>query len=76
MVYNHNDYAVNLHYNSKLCFEGDAKSWNTQKLTDIPKSKNIDANGHTDVIIFTNVFAGTAVVSYTHGANRIYNVCI
>lgn len=71
-VYNHNDYDVDLKYNKKLCFEGDAKQWKGLKdvNNDETEKKVIPAEGYTDIIVNGNGFAGTAVVSYVKGDNR------
>lgn len=57
-------------YNSKMCFEGDAKSWSG--LSDVTSTPEI-SNGSTlddPIRISENGFAGTIALSYTSGNYR------
>lgn len=76
-IYNPTSSGKTVYYNSKMCFENDAKNWSG--LSDV-KSVYIPANTYVTVYISTNVFAtcittsyinsnGVRVISYANGLN-------
>ncbi len=66
-VRNSNPFSITLEYNTKMCYEGDAKEW--KGLKDI-KSEQIDSHSSTEVTISQNFFATTIVFSYVKENTR------
>lgn len=66
-VVNPKNYALEVIYNSKMCFEGDAKNW--KSLTDI-KTIIIPANDSQIINIQENTMADYIAISFISGGTR------
>lgn len=66
-VYNPNTFGITLEYNSKMCYQDDAKNWN--KLNDI-KSIYISSFNTKTVSIEENWFATTIALSFVNDNKR------
>ena len=73
-VYNYTGNSVDMYYNSKLAFEGDAKNWSGLKDVNATSIK-IYNNSYVDIYVSTNVFATTAAISHTIGNRRYITYC-
>ncbi len=69
-VRNNSASTLNFYYNSKLCFENDAKNWND--LANVSTISNLAGNSTTEtpIKIVENGLAGTMVISYLAGTTR------
>ncbi len=66
-VWNYNSGAMDIVYNTKMCFEGDAKNWNNLKHL---KTIRVAGNGSQIVDVQENLLAGSIVFCYNIGNIR------
>lgn len=67
-VHNPNSYSVSLEYNTKMCFEDDAKNWTG--LNDPGEVETISAYGSTSVDVSENWFATCIAFSFQRNGKR------
>ncbi len=70
-IYNNSNNSKTIYYNSKVCFENDAKSWNLSDVT----SFYLPALSYKEVVISANWFAGTIAISNIYNNKRYITYC-